>query len=938
MSRAAFIALPLLFAQPVFAADPAPVADLVAKVDIPYKAFTLPNGLRVLVHTDRKAPVVAVNIYYHVGSKDEPKGKTGFAHLFEHLMFNGSENSPGDFFEPLQQIGATDYNGTTAFDRTNYFQTVPTGALERVLWLESDRMGHLLGAVTQAKLDNQRGVVQNEKRQGDNDPFGTIDYIVYATLFAEGHPYRHNPIGSMADLNGASLEDVKNWFRANYGPDNAVLVLAGDVDLKTAKRLVTKQFGKIPRGSAVRRVDAPIPTLAAPVSKVVKDKVPYTRIARYWTIEGVNGTDTTALSAAAAVLGGLSSSRLNNALVRGDKTVVSVGASAEAFEKVGMLSVVANVKPGQDANAVGVRLDALIADFLKNGPTADEVRRVVTKAVSGTIGGYESVGGFGGKAVALAEGLVYSNDPAKYKKELSELAALTPERVTAAARKWMGRPVFNLTVEPGERDMSSAMLAITGDTPSTVVPPAPVAATPAANLTPRPAPPVGTLSELDFPTIERTTLSNGIPVFFARRASIPVVRMSVSFDAGFSSDPKTALGTQALMLAVLDEGTKTRNSIQIAEESERLGASISTSASIDRTNIGLYSLTPNLGASLGLVADIIRNPAFDPQEVERVRGQQLARIKAGLSSPDGIAAYVLPTLIYGPAHPYGNPGTGAGEAASVRTISRDALVQFHQNWLRPDNAQIFVIGDTTLAALKPQLEAALGDWKAPAAPKPVKTFTAQIPAPANKIYLIDRPGSGQSVILAGTVTDKTGKDDLVTLRQANDVMGGSFLSRMNSDLRETKGWSYGMYSALNSYENRTSFILNAPVQADRTGDSVVAIMSQMRDFLGSKGTTAAELERTTNGSVRELPGQFETSDAVLGSMQRIIWLNRPDDYWEKLPARYKAMTPGDLDAAARATLDPGKLTWIVVGDAASVKPQLAKTGLPVEMMPAPKGD
>ena len=938
MRRVALLALPLLFASPVFAAEPAPVADLVAKVDIPYKAFTLANGLRVLVHTDRKAPVVAVSVWYHVGSKDEPKGKTGFAHLFEHLMFNGSENSPGDFFEPLQQIGATDYNGTTWFDRTNYFQTVPTGALDRVLWLESDRMGHLLGAVTQEKLDNQRGVVQNEKRQSDNEPFGTVEYVVYNTLLPEGHPYRHSTIGSMADLNGASLQDVKNWFRAKYGPDNAVLVLAGDVDVRAAKRMVTKWFGKIPRGPAVARLEAPIPTLPAPVSKVLRDKVPYTRIARYWAVEGVNGADTTALYAAAAVLGGLSSSRLDNALVRGDKTVVNVSASVGSFEKLGLLSVVADVKPGQDAVAVGKRLDALIADFLKTGPTADEVRRVATKAVSGTIGGYESVGGFGGKAVALAEGLVYSGDPSKYKKELTELAALTPERVMSAARKWMGRPVFNLTIEPGERDTSPEMLAITGDTPSTQAPPAPVAAAPASKSPLRPAPPVGTLSELDFPAIERTTLSNGIPVFFAQRTSIPVVRLSVNFDAGYSSDPKDALGTQALMLAALDEGTTTRNSIQIAEETERLGASISTGASIDRTSIGLYSLTPNLGASLGLVSDIIRNPAFDRQEVERVRGQQLARIKAGLSSPDGIASYVLPTLIYGRAHPYGNPGSGAGEAASVRTISRDALVQFHKDWLRPDNAQIFVIGDTTLAALKPQLEAAFGSWTAPPSPKPVKALTAAIPAPVNKIFLIDRPGSGQSVILAGTVLDQTGKDDLVILRQANDVMGGSFLSRMNGDLRETKGWSYGMYSAVNGNENRTSFILNAPVQADRTGDSVVAILAQMRDFLGSKGTTAVELERTANGSVRELPGQFETSDSVLGAMQRIIWLNRPDDYYAKLPARYRSMTAAELDAAARATLDPAKLTWIIVGDAATVKPQLAKTGLAVEMMPAPKGE
>ena len=939
MSRAALFALPLLFAQPVIAGEIAPVGDLVAKVNIPYQAFMLPNGLRVLVHTDRKAPVVAVSVWYHVGSKDEPKGKTGFAHLFEHLMFNGSENSPGDFFEPLQQMGATDYNGTTWFDRTNYFETVPTGALDKVLWLESDRMGHLLGGIDQTKLDNQRGVVQNEKRQGDNEPFGTVDYVVYTTLFPEGHPYRHSTIGSMADLNGASLEDVKNWFRANYGPDNAVLVLAGDVDLKTAKRLVMKSFGKIPRGPAVTRAVAPIPTLPAPISKVIKDKVPYTRIQRYWAVEGVNGADTTALYAAASVLGGLSSSRLDNALVRGDKTVVNVSAGVSAFEKVGLLTVTADVKPGQDATAVGKRLDALIADFLKTGPTADEVRRVATKAVAGTIGGYESVGGFGGKAVALAEGLVYSNDPSKYKKELTELAALTPEQVVAAARKWMGRPVFNLTIEPGTRDTSPEMLAITGDAPSTQPPPKPVVAMSPDDKPPVRMPPlVGTLSALDFPAIERTTLSNGIPVFFAQRSSIPAIRMTVSFDAGFSSDPKDALGTQALMIAALDEGTTTRTSTQIAEESERLGASISTGASIDRTSVSLYALTPNLNASLGLVADVIRNPAFAAGEVERVRGQQLARIKAGLSSPDGVASYVLPTLIYGRAHPYGNPGSGAGEAASVAKISRDALVAFHRDWIRAGNAQIFVIGDTTLAALKPQLEATFGNWPEDRRAKPSKVFTASIPAPVNKIYLIDRPGSGQSVILGGTVLDKSGKDDLVVLRQANDVMGGGFLSRLNTDLRETKGWSYGVGSGVNGYENRTSFVVNAPVQADKTGDAVVALIAQMKDYLGPKGTTPAELVLTVNGATRELPGQFETSGAVLGAMQRIVWLGRADDYYEKLPARYKSLTTAELDVAARATIDPAKLTWVIVGDAASVKPQLAKTGLTVEMLPTPAGN
>ncbi len=940
--RHALLALPLLFAAPAFAAEPAPVAELVRAVDIPYERFTLGNGLRVLVHTDRKAPVVAVSIYYHVGSKDEPKGKTGFAHLFEHLMFNGSENAPGDFFEPLQQVGATDFNGTTWFDRTNYFETVPTGALDRALFLESDRMGHLLGAVTQEKLTNQIGVVQNEKRQGDNQPFGLVDYVVYDVLFPGDHPYRHSTIGTMADLTGASLEDTKNWFRAKYGPDNAVLVLAGDIDAATARPMVQKWFGDIPRGPKVARVDAPVPTLAAPISKVMKDQVPFTRVMRLWAVEGVNGKDATALQAAMSVLGGLSSSRLDNALVRGDKTAVAVTASVLPFEQVGVLTVSADVKPGQDATAVGRRLDALIADFLKTGPTADEVRRVATRSISGTIGGYESVGGFSGKAVALAEGLVYSNDPAKYKAELAELAALTPAQVTAAARKWMSRPVFNLTVEPGTRDTSPAMRAITGDAAKPEGrgaayyrdPDAPVTG-PLTAVDRSKLPEVGTLANLDFPAIERATLSNGIPIFFARRASVPVVRVAVSFDAGFSSDPKSALGTQSLMLALLDEGTKTRSSVQIAEESERLGATVSTAATIDRSSVNLYALTPNLAPSLGLLSDIVRNPAFAPEEVERLRGQQLAGIASQLSDPGGIARYVLPEKIYGRDHPYGVPSTGTGEASAVAKVSRDAIAAFHRDWLRPDNAQIFVVGDTTMAALKPMLESSFGSWQKPSFAKTVKTFTGTVPPQQAKIYLVDRPGSGQSVIRGGSVLAHTGKDDLTILRQANDVLGGSFLSRLNTDLRETKGWSYGVGSGIGNNENRTQFIVNAPVQTDRTGDSLTALIEDTKAYLGPQGTTAAELERTANGAVRELPGTFETSDAVLGAVQQIVWLGRPDEYYEKLADRYRSMTAAELDAAARANIDPAKISWVVVGDAAKVRSQLDKVGLPIEVVPTP---
>ncbi len=940
MRRSAFIlALPLLALawSPALAAPakPAPVSALVKSVAIPFKQFTLPNGLRVIVHTDRKTPIVAVSVWYHVGSKDEPKGKTGFAHLFEHLMFNGSENAPGDFFEPLQQIGATDVNGTTWFDRTNYFQSVPTGALDKTLFLESDRMGHLLGAVTQEKLDNQRGVVQNEKRQGDNQPYGLSEYITLETLFPKGHPYHHSTIGSMADLDAASLDDVKNWFRAKYGPDNAVLVLAGDIDLKTAKQKVAKWFGDIPRGPAVARVSAPVPTLAAPVNAVMKDNVATTRIQRLWAIPGLNDKDAVALDVAGSILGGLSSSRLDNALVRKEQIAVAVTASASLFEIAGMFTVSADVKPGVDPALVGKRLDEIVADFLANGPTVDEVRRAATREVSGKINGLESVGGFSGKAVSLAEGLVYSGDADFSRKNLIKYGSIKPAAVTSALRKWLSRPAFSLTVEPGERAPDTEIAA----TPKAKAAVAPTVTAPAMakGIGPdRSTPPaVEALSALDFPTIERAKLSNGIEVYFARRTGAPTVKVSVSFDAGYAADPVGGLGTQSMMLTLMSEGTKTRSSVQIAEESELLGANVSTSATLDRTSISLSALSPNLAPSLDLLADVVRNPAFVPAEVDRIRAAQLNRIAEELSEPEGLAGRILPTKLWGAGHPYAIPSSGTGDPAIVRKLAPQDLSAFHKNWLRPDTARILVVGDTSLSTVIPLLERSFGSWEAGQGARPVKNFSAQVPVATSKIYFVDRPNSPQSVILAGQVLDAKGRDDLVSLRSANDVFGGSFLSRINTDLRETKGWSYGVGSGINGRENRVSFTMSAPVQADKTGESIRVLRSQLADFLGPKGVTGDELQRTVNGSIRELPGSFETTSDVLGGLTQIVNLGRPDDYYEQLAQKYKALTAAELDASARAKIDPKSLIFVVVGDAKTVRSQLDAVGLPVETVPAP---
>jgi predicted Zn-dependent peptidase len=913
------------------AAAPAPaasVAELVRGVNIPFEQFTMPNGLRVVVHTDRKAPVVSVATWYNVGSKDEPKGKTGFAHLFEHIMlFNGTENV-ANLTEVLRNVGATDWNGTTWFDRTNYFETVPTPALETALYLESERMGHLLPALTQERLDNQRGVVQNEKRQNDNNPFGLVQYATLEALFPQGHPYRHSTIGSMADLDSASLEDVRTWFRENYGPNNAVLVLAGDIDARTARPLVEKYFGQIRRGPANVPAQASVPTLAAPVSAVMQDRVANTRLYRTWAVPGRTDPASVPLEVAAAVLGGLASSRLDNELVRRDQTAVSASTSLLPFQRVGMFQVVVDVKPGADVDAVSRKLDGIIADLATKGPTADEVQRAAMRAASGAVAAVEQVGGFSGKTVALAEGALYHDDPGHFRKQLDAYARVTPASVRAATQRWLTRPVYALRIDPGARP-AYAESAVAQPKPA-----APAAAAPAAKPPARPAPEVRTIAGLDFPAVQRTRLGNGIEVVYAQRAAVPMTLMAVEFDAGVAADPANRLGTQSLMMNLMEEGTTRLDSTQLAEAEERLGATLSAASSLDRSAVTLRAVSVNLAPSLDLLADVIRNPAFAPAEVERLRAQQLAGIAIEQTQPNGIAQRALPGLIYGPEHPYGRPFSGLGEAEAVKAVTREDLLAFHRSWIRPDNARIFIVSDRPLAELTPMLQARLGDWTAPSAPKGIKNFAGPVPEPQPRIVLIDRPQSPQSLIYAGKVLSVRGSDDLLTLNAANEVLGNNFLSRINTDIRERKGWSYGLRGFVNQIEHQTPYLIAAPVQADRTGDSVAALLENYRAFRTTQGVTAAERERTVNGNVRQLAGSFETSAQVLAALRSNALFRRPDTYWETVGPKYQSMTAADMDRAAREVIDPARFTWVIVGDAEKVRPQLDKLGLPVEVRKA----
>jgi zinc protease len=610
---------------------------------------------------------------------------------------------------------------------------------------------------------------------------------------------------------------------------------------------------------------------------------------------------------------------------------VSVSAGNIPFQRVGIFLMNATVKPGVDPALVERRLDEVMQELIARGPTADEVRRAARDNVAETIRGLEQVGGFSGKAVALAEGQVYAADPDFYAKRLRTYASITPAEVQRAMAEWLVKPAFSVRLEPGERGAyeeagasSSGARAEPKAAPNTAAAP---------RGAPRQMPALAELQALDFPSVTHATLSNGVRVHHAQRTAVPVTQMALSFNAGYAADAPNARGLQNLTVALLDEGTTTRSSQAIAEAQERLGAEINTSGSADRSTVSMSALTPNLAPSLELLADIVKNPAFAPEEVERVRAQTLTAIAQQQRDPNGIAQRAIPALIYGANHPYG--GTAIGEPEAVARFGQADLVRFKDQYLRPDNLDIFIVSDQPLAQLTPQLEQHFGRWQAPALPKGAKAFTTRpMAATGPKIVLIDRPGSPQSVIVGGALTPVNPRGDVTALTSANDILGGNFLSRINMDLRETRGWSYGVRGSLQLNEQAVPYLISAPVQADRTGESVAALIENYEAFLGPKGVTPEELTRTINNNIFQLPGQFETSAAVLRAMQTNALLGRPDDYHEQLAERYRGQTAASLDAAARAAIDPGRFVWVVVGEAAKVRPQLAKLGIPIEVRSA----
>ena len=866
----------------------------IKEIEISYERFILDNGLTVIVHEDHKAPIVAINIWYHVGSKNEKPGKTGFAHLFEHLMFGGSEHAPGRYIDAMENIGATDLNGTTNSDRTNYFENVPTSAVDFTLWMESDRMGHLLGALDQKTLDLQRGVVQNEKRQGENQPYGVTEQLLTQNTYPAGHPYSWTTIGDMADLDAASMKDVQEWFKTYYGPSNVVLVLAGDIDAKTAREKVTKYFGDIPAGPPVAHQQVWIAKMTGTHRQVVQDRVPQARIYKVWNIPEYGSAEGDYLDLVSDCLSSGKSSRFYKRLVYEDQIATDALAFTDLGEIGGQFYVRATARPGQSIAQVEKELDEELARFVKSGPTPEELQRVKTQYEAELIRGIERIGGFGGKSDRLAQSQVFRGSPDAYKISLKRVQLATAEDLRGAAQRWLSDGVYILEVDPFPDYKTSSAGADRGKAPDTGTPP-----------------------ELKLPKLQRATLSNGLKIILAERHEVPLVNLTLATDAGFASDASTTPGTANLAMQVLTDGTRTRNALQFSDELESLGATLRGSSNLDLSFVSLSALTAKLDRSLDLFADVVLNPSFPETEVKREQKLVLAGIEREQNTPTTLALRVLPALLYGAGHPYGNPLTGSGTKESVAKLTRGDLVKFHDTWLHPNNSTLIVAGDTTLAEVTPKLEKLFAGWKSGSAPaENVKTVAV---ASKSAVYLIDKPGALQSVIIAGVVAPPRANPQEIAIEAMNDSLGGTFGGRMNMNLREDKHWSYGVRTVLRDARSQRPFYAIAPVQTDKTKESLVEMNKEFRGITGDHPIGADELAKIQANETLKLPGSRETLSALGQSIVDLVQFGLPDDYYDTYAGKVRALKTSDVSAAAKEVVRPDNLIWIVVGDRAKIE-------------------
>jgi zinc protease len=904
-----------------------------AAADMPqlkFEKFTLANGLEVILSENHRLPLVAVNLWYHVGPANEEPGRTGFAHLFEHMMFQGSKHVPGDsHFRLLEGAGGSDLNGTTDFDRTNYFETVPANQLELALWLESDRMGYLLETVDQAKLTNQQDVVRNERRQSvENQPYGIVEEALFHQLFPPNHPYYASVIGSHADIQAAKLEDVRNFFRLYYAPNNASLAIVGDFDPAATRKLVEKYFGSLKRGNPVPNINVQTPPITAERRAVVKDRVELPRVYMAWITSPIFKPGDADADLAAIVLGGGKSSRLYKMLVYEKQIAQDVSAQQYSLVLGSVFQIQATARPGHTADEIEKAIEAELVRFRESGPDAKEVDQARNITETRIIQRLETLGGFGGVADRLNQYNHYLGTPDYLAQDLARYRQVTATSIKAFAEQQLrsnarvvvhgvaGEPDLGAPVPtpPAPATQTGAVESSNPDEPWRKEPPKPAAAKP---------------PQLPVPISFK--LANGFTVFVNERPGLPIVSALLIFKTGSDSNPVDKPGLANFTAAMLDEGTMTRNALQIADEVAQLGGSLGTGSSMDSTQVTASSLKRTFPALLDLIADVARRPSFPADEIERQRASRLASLVQQRENPSAAANAAMSAALYGDRHAYGF--TELGTEASNRVMTRDDLQKFWAQNFVPNNSALIVSGQITVEEIKGLAERAFGSWQPGT---PARPSLGQPATTTARVVLVDKPGTPQTQLRVASVGVPRSTPDYEALRVMNEALGGLFSSRINLNLREQHGYTYGASSQFLFRRAAGPFLIASGVRTDVTAPAVGEIFKEVQRM---RDTTLApdELSLAKDSLVRSLPSEFETSSRVTSSTATLFVYDLGLDYYTKFPARLAGVSADAVRSAAQKHVVPDRLLVVAAGDRAKIEPELQKLKLGAIEVRTPEG-
>ena len=896
--------------------------------EIKFEKYTLPNGLTVITHEDHRLPLVAVDLWYHVGPLNERPGRTGFAHLFEHMMFEGSEHvGEKAHIKYVQSAGATDVNGTTSFDRTNYFETMPSNQLELALWLESDRMGFLMEGLDREKLANQRDVVRNERRQGEGQPYYVADEAIYHLLFPKDHPYYGSVIGSHADIESARIADVRDFHQQFYTPNNASIAIAGDFDPKQLRDLLTKYFGPIPQGPKVDPVTTATPPITSQRRATVTDTVKLPQVHVAWLTPPAYTPEAYSVSTALFALGGAKVSRLDEALVYKAQTAQSVSCDSEALKLTGITECSITAKPGVKLEDLEATFWSEVARLQQDGPTADEVEASKALTVTHKINGLQRLGGFGGVADTLDAYNQYTGDPGFLPKDVAMTEAVTIASTKAAANKYFTKDsAVVVYCVPGKKVLDDVPRS-PADTDADVKITNPY--TPdfeSAQEWRKNKPSAGPAPVLHLPVPKQFKLENGLTVLLVENHALPILTAELVSRAGSDNNPLTKSGLATLTTAIMSDATASRNLEKLASDQERIGTTVTANAAMDSSAFYLNVLTTHADQAMDLLADIAQHPAFNSEDVERDRKQRLVRIAQETDNVTSMAMRVGPKLVFGD-QPYGL--TSGGTTDSITSISPTDVTDFYKSHYGPQNSVLVFAGDLTRADAEKLAKQYFGKWSNATAGAP-----SIPPAPAAEpthVVIIDKPGAPQTALYAFGIGVPESSPDVPTLDVMNYTLGGSFGSRINMNLREVHGYTYGARSGFTQYRDGGQFYTGALVRTDVTTPAAKEMMSEIRNF-PDKPSTPEELAAAKEASIRSLPGKFETTTAVAGAINSIFIYNRPLDFYAKLPAKYEAVSDADIARVAKEYLHPDQLVIVTAGDRAKIEPGLKDAGLgPVEV-------